>query len=134
MSILTFFGSSLDRFDFILLGFVLFPILFAIIMAKSFNIFHGLISYLFASFLVVYFIEANFFGLTDKILPGYGDASNLIYFTGYIVKLICKSLTLIPNTSILTQSYANHLFLVIFVLLYATSQFIATALKSRKRR
>ncbi|MFI3252517.1 MAG: hypothetical protein R3Y60_05215 [bacterium] len=126
-------GFSLESLWIALIIFL--PILLALISSKTWNVVHGIITFLLASFLLSYVDSFESLGLLGKILTG-----DNLQMGKDAIEMICKPINLIIDqlvnieslNSILTGEMSNHIILGGLVLLFVISQVVGSMFRRNR--
>lgn len=136
INLLTEVAESTSTFDMDMLWMVLLifiPILLAIIASKTWNIVHGIITYLLFSFLVVYLLDLE---LLTKV---FSDETIAVFYSTYLavahfpVSYIWLQLSEVEFlNSMLSGDAANHIMLALYAVLFILSQIIGSMLRKNR--
>lgn len=125
---------SLNMLIVILITFV--PVIFAIFMGKRYNVFHGIVTYIFVSYLFAFL--STEFNVFQYLLPATG--SELIMYISmlelvitYPYLLVAGGIDKIPGSEVIMEGeYASYIVLTAVALIFIISQVIASSIKAKK--
>lgn len=135
LSSLTGVGDALTLDMLIVILVTLLPVIAAIIMAKKYNVIHGIISFIFFSY-VLFFLSKEF-NVFQYIMVGTDSISDSlikiqdVFYLPYL--LVVGGITKIPGaTTVFEGEYGSYILLTGFALFFIICQVFATARNSKK--
>lgn len=130
---MTLLNIFTDYDNYIALITIALPLLFSLFMAKRFNFIHGVICFIFSSYLAMYLIELNLFSLTDKIYPTL--ASEVLTYVREIPSFFNALLELIPTVGkyfAADYKFSAHIILGVYAILFILSQIISQIFRNKR--
>lgn len=108
---------------------VLFPFCVAALISKQYNIIHGIITYLFFSFIIYYFFNE----LRNEITIFSIEQCELIMNANYIqYQFITTTILLIPNMKYLIVSNEKYIIITIVFFVYLITHILSMIIKKIK--
>ncbi len=122
-------ASKFDTDTLYLILLILLPILFGLIASKTWNIVHGIITYILFSYIVLYLADLN---VLVKIFEN-TDLVNNVLAANYPVNFMWgKLMDIEALNSMLNGDAAIHIMLAVHVVLFIISQIIGSILRKNR--